>query len=492
MDCRLLPLRDGERPTTVSIGHEGLVVSFRRTLRVPDTENISGPLPDLGSFPLYSVDQFCGKLPDHVSAKGGLFFPMYRREAMWIRLTSKKQFAVKVYVGDTNAVFGEPAEEGVSTEARRQSGDATQDYVVTPQQHYIDGLPNPENRTQQFVAGLGNRGYTTGTEIGKKAVTTFQFEVTGRKNVLQDEIYVEYPKGTKMPLLVDLQMSFHDFRGLVMEKTGLSEDDCILKFGGERCKGITVADCGIGCGDTVQIAPPGSTIGPDSPAFGITVTTLEKKIIPLEVSSDMEFLEVKELLQKTENTPADDLRLIYLGRGLTDHWKLKELDVKEGSNLHMVKRLRMSIKPLNPSIAAEVDTAAEGLKHQATQPDPYNTDSWDRASTTVFNVHILDPSLFATVTGISPPKCPIDEATYADLGMPSYDIPEVEPSMLRWSKNLKSYLSKTSGTRQEENDRDDTSWMNFSDVRLNPEGTKMPFRSVSERKGDIILKEVAR
>lgn len=68
----------------------------------------------------------------------------------------------------------------------------------------------------------------------------------------------------------------------------------------------------------MQIVPPGSTMGPDQSRFRITVTTLSRRVIPLEVCSQMEFIEVKELLQEKENAPADDLRLIYHGKGLMD------------------------------------------------------------------------------------------------------------------------------------------------------------------------------
>lgn len=78
MECWLLPTSDPGWPNVVAIDDQGLVMSFRRTIRVPETETVSTPLPDLGAFPLYAVDQFKDKLPDDVSSKGGLFFPMHR------------------------------------------------------------------------------------------------------------------------------------------------------------------------------------------------------------------------------------------------------------------------------------------------------------------------------------------------------------------------------------------------------------------------------
>lgn len=55
-----------------------LKISFRRTIRVPDTQKTSFLPPDLGTFPLKPVSTFADKLTAPMSAKGGLFFPMYR------------------------------------------------------------------------------------------------------------------------------------------------------------------------------------------------------------------------------------------------------------------------------------------------------------------------------------------------------------------------------------------------------------------------------
>ncbi len=59
--------------------HEKLKISFQRTIRVPDGEGDSELPPGMGTFPLYSVTNFKRKLPDAMAAKGGLFFPMYRK-----------------------------------------------------------------------------------------------------------------------------------------------------------------------------------------------------------------------------------------------------------------------------------------------------------------------------------------------------------------------------------------------------------------------------
>lgn len=58
---------------------DDLQISFKRTVRVPDNDEISALPPGLGNFPLYEVQKYANLLPANMAAKEGLFFAMYRR-----------------------------------------------------------------------------------------------------------------------------------------------------------------------------------------------------------------------------------------------------------------------------------------------------------------------------------------------------------------------------------------------------------------------------
>ena len=93
-------------------------VTFHRTLRIPDDNGIHSLPPDLGTFPLYHVDDYASRLPHSWKEHGGVFLPMHQAEAMWIRFTSRYPFAVKIASGKVNAVSGDawsPALKGKST-----------------------------------------------------------------------------------------------------------------------------------------------------------------------------------------------------------------------------------------------------------------------------------------------------------------------------------------------------------------------------------------
>jgi hypothetical protein len=68
----------------VSIAHDtvqidDLSIEFMRTIRVPDNQQVSALPPSLGPFPLKYVKDFTSTISETMKAKGGIFFPMYRK-----------------------------------------------------------------------------------------------------------------------------------------------------------------------------------------------------------------------------------------------------------------------------------------------------------------------------------------------------------------------------------------------------------------------------
>ena len=59
-------------------------VDFQRTLRIPDDEGTYPLPPGLGSFPIYRVEDYAKRVPEAWNEHGGVFIPMYQREAMWL------------------------------------------------------------------------------------------------------------------------------------------------------------------------------------------------------------------------------------------------------------------------------------------------------------------------------------------------------------------------------------------------------------------------
>lgn len=93
---------------------------------------------------------------------------------MWINFSSTRPFAIKISAGGVNAISGEPAGDNVATILRRKlrlaEGKPIQDYVVSGQQKWLDGIATADGKVRQFVA----------TPVGTYSV---EAQMTSRENV---------------------------------------------------------------------------------------------------------------------------------------------------------------------------------------------------------------------------------------------------------------------------------------------------------------------
>lgn len=144
---------------------DGFTITFQRTLRIPNN-GIKYPLPPgLGRFPIYRVQDYARKLPESWVKEGGVFIPMYQREAMWIAFGGEewRPRAVKIGIGNVNALTGEKFVADL-----KSAGE--QDYLVAPApQPWIDGIKAGAGFIRQFVAvrlgeGITVEGQVTGEE----------------------------------------------------------------------------------------------------------------------------------------------------------------------------------------------------------------------------------------------------------------------------------------------------------------------------------------
>lgn len=136
-------------------------INFQRTLRIAD-DNREYPLPPgLGNFPLAHVDNLGDRLPENWQQHGGIFFPMYQAEAMWISFDTDYPFAIKVAAGKINAVTGNDWSNELAQDP--------QDYLVIPDQPWLDGFCIAKGKIRQFVAMPLGEGYSAEEQLTGKA-----------------------------------------------------------------------------------------------------------------------------------------------------------------------------------------------------------------------------------------------------------------------------------------------------------------------------------
>jgi hypothetical protein len=131
----------------IALGRDCEVV-LHRTLRIPD-EGGDYPLPpSLGALPLLRVEE-----DEYVA-------PLGRAEATWLgfHAPSWKPRALKVGIGGIDALTGEPFRAAtLSAEP--------QDYVVIPDQPWLDGINAGDGFVRQFVAVPLGEGLTVEAQL---------------------------------------------------------------------------------------------------------------------------------------------------------------------------------------------------------------------------------------------------------------------------------------------------------------------------------------
>jgi hypothetical protein len=146
-----------------------LTIDFQRTLRIPDDGKDYFLPPGLGPFPVRHVDDYAGRVPHGWLEHGGVMLPMHQAEAMWLNFSSgyipehetEYPFAVKVAAGKIDAVTGESWTNGLHG--------LPQDYMVVPEQPWLDGFCVGKGIIRQFVAMPLGEGYTVEEQISGKA-----------------------------------------------------------------------------------------------------------------------------------------------------------------------------------------------------------------------------------------------------------------------------------------------------------------------------------
>ena len=166
----------------------GVSISFQRTLRLPDNDQIHPLPPGLGNFPLRHIEDFDLKDHNHLKKRGGIIMPMFQADALWInfdslQITNDQEYpvAIKIGTGKICAVSG----KNWSSKLNRDP----QDYIVVPQQPWIDGYNVGKDQVRQFVAAPLGEGYTAEEQLtGKANIGGMQIQVFPMKKEYYDRI----------------------------------------------------------------------------------------------------------------------------------------------------------------------------------------------------------------------------------------------------------------------------------------------------------------
>jgi hypothetical protein len=173
----------------VIVNNGQLRIAFHRTLRVPDDGRTHLLPKSFGRFPVQNFAAHKNRIMKNRNAslvnmahKGGVFLPIFQREALWISFEgsakSDVEYKVRVFQGGVNVVTGRKWNDA------RNKREDNQDYVLVPPQKHLDGIAISNGVVRQFVAMPIGSGYSIEKQItGKEDVGGLQIEIspqTGR------------------------------------------------------------------------------------------------------------------------------------------------------------------------------------------------------------------------------------------------------------------------------------------------------------------------
>jgi hypothetical protein len=160
---------------------ERFTMTCQRTLRIPDDGKTYPLPPGLGKFPMHAVADFSGKVPTDWRRTNAFIVPMFQREALWLGFNGAtwKPNAVKVGIGGVNAISGEEWNESLRA--------VPQDYIVIPDQPWLDGINVGPGVIRQFVAVPLGGGYSV------------EAQLTGADKIGGLQVIIFEPKPGKFP-----------------------------------------------------------------------------------------------------------------------------------------------------------------------------------------------------------------------------------------------------------------------------------------------------
>lgn len=142
-------------------------------------------------------------LPAHTRRRGGVILPMRQAEALWLNFGggwgSDLPVAVKVAAGKINAVTGETWTSPLNRNP--------QDYMVWPEQPWLDGFAIEPGVIRQFVAMPLGEGYSVEEQLTDEAEWGgLQISVTPMRKEVWERLKASHPVGLREE--VAFSMSF--------------------------------------------------------------------------------------------------------------------------------------------------------------------------------------------------------------------------------------------------------------------------------------------
>ncbi len=368
---RAATLRSGVQRLPLAVNHDELrigrhtKVSFHRTLRIPE-DGRAYPLPaGFGRLPILRVEDYAKRVPEKWIEQGGFIIPLYQREALFLAFAGVKwrPTIAKVSVGHVNAISGKSHDLQIRPHR--------QDYVVIPDQRWLDGINSGDGSVSQFVAMPLGQGYTVEAQV------------------TDEEKY----GGFQLAVFDPLPGRFPD------EDPARRKE--AIKSRKERAAQLWMLTAQQ---ELLKLLPKKEAR---------VIRTLQKNTLT-KVASElgMSKQEIRTVVDRVEA----QFRNALGPSGFAGIIPLSHLEIEIKFSLRDEDDdIRFSLRDED-----EMGIAAGGRIQQQILEDTYGAESWDANAVREIPIHIVNSEAYHRITGLPTPPSPITADDYADYKIPWY------------------------------------------------------------------------
>jgi tetratricopeptide (TPR) repeat protein len=367
-------------------------ISFNRTLRVPE-DGREYPLPaGFGRLPILRVEDYANRVPEKWIDQGGFIIPLYQREALFLEFAGVRWRPTigKVSVGCINAISGKAHDMKIRPHR--------QDYVVIPDQHWLDGINAGDGSVSQFVAMPLGKGYTIEAQItDEEKHGGFQLAIFDPRCGRFQE---HDPKERTVALETRKQRAFRAAQQQVLKQLP-SIFTVVVRALQEQHYRDAASALGMSESAILEIIESARqqlmhSLGANG--FDGVIPTANLSVPKVESS-----LGVQDMPSRAMFMPAVGMMRPTPGESLSQSAAESALEMGIGRG---------------------------GMIKQQIMEDTYGAESWDEAAFREIVVHIVNSEIYQHITGREAPPSPISAEHYRSYNIPWYsDYQEMAPSL---------------------------------------------------------------